>query len=390
MDEGDGGLAGQQPHVFSHQPAGNFVKMSPEHRIPRSSEFASGRDLGQRRGNRLSLALLQPLLVAVCALCTISCLEGGGAEAVSERRVHSSSSVMEPGPGSPALRSETVGSTQGECPDARVFYDRLFARDEIDATIAFGYLDEHLPTLKGYLVHVLLKLQRVPIFLNSQEQVIADLRSRLAASGFRETESLATRLKFERKFEYRGRPKTLRVHVGFSLARCPGESTDEIGRLWRYDDETCAEQQRATAEAKALFADSLVKGGIAVYHGHARRGRGLDFGPMGLDEGKLPLDCESLSCGGDDGAQTLVFVNGCDTTDYYGSSFAALRQEMPAGHALAWLTTRGNVLTLNAPQTTGRLLDMLVEARCPEELVAVLNQPRQHADDLSIVERGGF
>jgi hypothetical protein len=365
--------------------------MSPGYLAPSSCEFPSRRDLARRRGNSVSSVVWQPLVVAACAaLCTISCLEGGGAEADSQRQVSSSSTVMQGGADGPARQPEPLGSTPQACPDASAFYDRLFSRDEIDATIAFGYLDEHLPTLQGYLIHVLLKLQRVPVFLNSQEQLIADVRSRLTASGFIETASSATRLQFERKFEYRGRTKTLRVHAVFSLARCPGESTDEIGRLWRYDDETCAEQQRATAEAKGLFADSFGKSGIAVYHGHARRGRGLDFGPMGLDEGKLPLDCESLSCGGPDGAQTLVFVNGCDTTDYYGSSFAALRRALPAGHALAWLSTRGDVLTLNAPQTTVRVLDMLVQARCPEELVAVLNQPRAHADDLSIVERGGF
>ena len=135
---------------------------------------------------------------------------------------------------------------------------------------------------------------------------------------------------------------------------------------------------------------SVVKGGIAVYHGHARRGRGLDFGPMGLDEGKLPLDCEALPCASRDAAQTLVFINGCDTTDYYESSFSALRRALPSQHDLAWLTTRGNVLTLNAPETTARLLDMLVQARCPEELVAALNQPRQFPDDVSLVQRGGF
>jgi hypothetical protein len=276
------------------------------------------------------------------------------------------------------------------CGEDRAFYDRLFARDEVWATIAFGYLDEHLTTLRGYVRHVLLKLDPIPVFLRSQEELIAEVRTRFSRDGF-VVESLApTELVLSRRFYYRGQPKTLRVRAVFSIARCPGETPDEFGRLWRFDDQTCPAQRQATAQARLQLARSFATNAIVVYHGHARRGRGLDFGPMSLDDGKLSLDCESLECGAAGASQTLVFVNGCDTVLHYGAALTKLGRSLPAGHALAWLGTRGGALTMNAPQMSLRLLDLLVEGKCPEDILAVLNLPRQHAEDLSQVEGEGL
>lgn len=307
-----------------------------------------------------------------------------------ELPVEPESAVMSPQGPSPLDALSGANATPGTCADGQAFYDRLFARDDVEATIAFGYLDEHLPTIRGYIRHTLLKLDPVPVFLNSQEDLLAETRTRFVDSGYVEVSRSPTGLVLVREFRYRGRPKTLRVHVVFSIARCPGERVDEHGRLWRYDNQTCPEQQRATTRAKARFAGSFATSGIAVYHGHARLGWGLDFGPLSLDEGKLSLDCESLHCGRPEAAQTLVFVNGCDTVGHYADSFARLRRTLPPGHELAWLGTRGDVLTMNAPEISLRLLNEIIAARCPKDVLAVMNLPRRHPEDHSRVEREGF
>jgi hypothetical protein len=276
------------------------------------------------------------------------------------------------------------------CDSSRAFYDRLFANDEIEATIAFGYLDRHLDSIVGYLRYSLLKLDPIPVFLRSQDSFLATTRTRFRDHGFTEEAHSRTELRLSRRFYYRGRLKTLRVHVVFSVARCPDEAPDEYGRLWRYDDQTCAEQRRATARAKAALAGAFATSSVILYNGHARFGRGLDFGPLGLDEGKLQLDCRALPCDRGGPAQNLLFVNACDTVSLYGASAAELRRQLPVGHALAWLGNRGDVQMENAPQTSLRLMNLLVEARCPQEIIAVLNLPKQYPEENSRVEGEGF
>jgi hypothetical protein len=268
-----------------------------------------------------------------------------------------------------------TGDAPGSCAGSQAFYDHLFAADDIAATIVFGYLDQHLDTLRGYLRHVLLRLDPIPVFLGSQEDMRADVRSRFAASGFGEESSTPTELRLARRFYYRQRLKTLHVRVVFSIARCPDETPDPFGRLWRYDDQTCPDQRRATARARGSFAGGFATSAILMYHGHSRRGRGLDFGPMSLGDGRLTLSCESIGCDRGDTTQTLLFVNSCGSVAYYGEAIAKVRRALPAGRQLAWLGIDGDMRIMDGPQVSLRLLDMLVEARCPREILAVLNLP---------------
>jgi hypothetical protein len=289
----------------------------------------------------------------------------------------------------PARPDGGVESFHG-CPASEAFYDRLFASDEIEATIAFGYLDQHLDGVLDYLRYSLLKLDPIPVFLTTQQSLLAEIRSTFLAKGFVEDASSRTQLDLSRGFYYRGRPKTLRLHVLFSVARCADEAPDEHGRLWRFDDQTCPEQQRTTLLAKTQFIRAFAKSSIIMYHGHARQGGGLDFGPMGLPDGKVSVDCASLPCREPGPPQIVLFLNACDTADLYGRAVAKVRAGLGSNRTLAWLATRGNMVMGNAGESSARLLDMLVETRCPSEILTVMNLPKRYLDGDSRVVAEGF
>jgi hypothetical protein len=276
------------------------------------------------------------------------------------------------------------------CESSQEFYDRLFAQDEIDATVAFGYIDEHPDSIFGYVYYSLLKWAPIPVFLKGQKDFFEATRSLFINRGFAENSKAKTELDLSRRFTYRGRLKTLRVHVIFSIARCPDEAPDEHGRLWRLDDQTCPEQQHATARAKSQFAAAFATSAVLVYNGHARLGRGLDFGPMGLDEGKLRLDCRSLPCASDATSQTLLFLNACDTAPLYGAAAARLRQDLSPTRRIAWLANRGDGAFGDAPQATVRLIEMLIEAKCPSDILTVMNLHGADSKSKARLEAEGF
>ncbi len=261
------------------------------------------------------------------------------------------------------------------CPEKEKYYDDYFKNDEFNATIAWGYFDEHDDNFLGYLTEQLFKTRKVAVYTKENDEEIHQMIELLQSQGFQIESSGASEWHLSRPFFYKGNKKIAKVHLYSSTVKCAGE-TEEDGIVHRYDNKLCPEQKIATALSQKAFSNAAGKHQLLVYNGHSRLGRGPDFGPLGIKAGKFSIAKGALKNIDLDNTKTLLYLSSCDSLKYFQKSIAEKQKTLRDTDALKFLGITGDSAWKNSAYETNTLIKMLLETRCPRDIVDAINLPK--------------
>jgi hypothetical protein len=263
------------------------------------------------------------------------------------------------------------------CPDKEKYYDELFKSGELNATIVKGYTDYHQDNVSGFLAQQMFKTRKVQILVRENDRDLKNILAGLQSQGFKIDSQGPTEWHLSRAFFYKGEKKIARVHLFNSTVACAGDVRDHENEIERFDNAECDEQKAATARSLKAFTEALEKHQLVIYAGHSRYGHGPDFGPLGLSSGKFQIADGALDNISMAKKKTILFIDSCESLDYYQTGVAMKQKTLSNPDDLTFIGTTDDSLMPNVPEEANRLIQMVMEAKCPAEITAALNLPKQ-------------
>ena len=279
------------------------------------------------------------------------------------------------GPGESRPLERTEASAMGSfCATSPVHYQSFLKDDVFDVTVVRGYFDSHSDNVLGYLSEQVFGFKRLPVDLEQDRNDVERLSQLLIQDGFNWTRVDDTEWLFTRDFFFQGEKKTAKIHLVTSTVRCPGEHIDGDGYVHRFDHEIpCARQARATQKAKDTWLGAFGKSQLIFYEGHSRQGKGPDFGPFGVPDGRAPLRSGQIEVEKLIGRETILAMSSCDSLSYFGEPIGQIKRQLGRRGSLHFVGTTAETSWTDGPDVAYRLIKMVMEAKCPRDIATVIN-----------------
>jgi len=283
---------------------------------------------------------------------------------------------------SPPCEKEKAPKVISPCSKFENYFDDLLKDEEINITIVKGYRDQHPDGLLGFFIQQIASYS-IEVSLDSVNDDVSNLISELQKNNFSLYLENLTNVHLRKKFYYKGKKKTVNVHIYRSTVSCDNVNSSSV-ELRQDRNFTCEEQKKASLDAKNAFEAALGHDQVVIYNGHARFGRGPDFGPLWEKDSKFPINSGALKKISLDNKKTVLFLDACSSLKYYEGAISKVQDKLSSPENFIFLGTTQAADWADQNTNSLRLINMILEAQCPKEWIDGLNSPRPYNSEMEI------